>query len=88
MQLEEYRKNIDTIDRQLLDLFQKRMDLVEEIARYKLQHDLEIFQPEREQLLLAEKQKLAKDKYKDYAKDFFSEVLKLSKEYQKKIIEE
>jgi chorismate mutase/prephenate dehydratase len=40
MNLDEMRDKIDTIDEQLLNLFQQRMDTASEIAAFKQQHDL------------------------------------------------
>ena len=50
--LNELRKNIDEIDREIIELFEKRMDVAREIGRYKKQHDLPVFDPEREKKLI------------------------------------
>ena len=49
MGLDDLRQKIDAIDRDLVDLFQRRMDLSAEIARYKQEHNLPIHDPAREE---------------------------------------
>ncbi len=45
--LDESRKKIDEIDMQLMQLFEKRMNVVVDVAKYKKENNLEIFQSER-----------------------------------------
>ena len=52
MNLEEIRTEIDALDKQLLALFERRMDLCRDVALYKKEHSLPVFQPEREEKLL------------------------------------
>jgi len=47
--LAKYRDEIDAIDRQLLDLLNRRTRVVEEIGRVKDSHGLPIYEPKREQ---------------------------------------
>ncbi len=41
--LEDYRKELDALDRELVALFEKRMQLSQSIGNYKRAHDLPIF---------------------------------------------
>ncbi len=52
MTIEEARQAIDSIDRELLRLLNKRADLVNVIGEIKLREGLEIYAPEREEKLL------------------------------------
>ncbi len=45
--LEQYREQIDSIDYQLIELLNKRMNITEEIGKYKLQNNVSIFQLKR-----------------------------------------
>ena len=47
MDMNEYRKQIDEIDTQLTELFQKRMDTAAKIAEYKKANGMPIFDPAR-----------------------------------------
>ena len=52
MALDEIRKRIDTIDKQLLDLLSQRADLVHEVGLIKKRDGLQIYAPDREEALL------------------------------------
>lgn len=52
MNLDNIRKQIDDIDRELLTLLSKRADLVHEVGEIKKRDGLQIYAPEREQALL------------------------------------
>ena len=56
--LTEYRNRIDAIDRKITALFEERMDVVLDVARYKLAHNLEVFQGTREAQVLEKVQAL------------------------------
>jgi len=45
--LDQYRDQIDSIDYQMLELLSKRMDIVKEIGKYKLNNNVTIFQLKR-----------------------------------------
>lgn len=45
---EELRREIDEIDRELMRLFEKRMQVSEEIAQYKFSRDIAVFDSSRE----------------------------------------
>jgi len=52
MKIEEWRRRIDEIDRQLVDLLNQRSRWAMEIGRLKQELDLPLYQPEREQEIL------------------------------------
>ena len=82
MELEEIRKKIDEIDGQLLELFRRRMDLVREVAAYKIEHRMEVL----EQAILERVAGQAEPGYGEYAVDFFSELMRISRQMQQKMI--
>ncbi len=45
--LEQYREQIDSIDFQLLELLAKRMKIIKDIGKYKLKHNVTVFQLKR-----------------------------------------
>ncbi|TKI04610.1 chorismate mutase [Martelella alba] len=45
--MENFRKEIDVIDRKLVELLAKRLDICREIARFKSDNDLPVMQPGR-----------------------------------------
>jgi chorismate mutase len=51
MTLEELRKQIDVLDRQLVDLLSRRAEAALEAGRLKVATDLPIYEPAREKLI-------------------------------------
>ena len=51
-QLEQARREINQIDEQMAALFERRMQAAEQVAAYKKQQGLPIFDKEREQVVL------------------------------------
>ena len=52
MKLDELRNEIDTIDKELVSLFIKRMNCAAEVAEYKKENSLPILDASRERALL------------------------------------
>ena len=48
MELGELRKELDGIDSQLADLYEKRMDICSQVADYKIKTSKSVYDPERE----------------------------------------
>lgn len=45
MELEECRREIDVLDRDLTKILERRMQVVAEVAAYKKEHHMEIYDP-------------------------------------------
>ena len=87
--IEDYRKQIDIIDKQLIELFEKRIDLVLDIVEFKKKNNMEILQRNREEQIIQNAvANLNNKNYEGLASDFISQILRISKEYQKKKISE
>ncbi len=88
MNLEGHRKNIDEIDKQLIILIQKRFQIVKEIAFYKKENNLKIFNQNRELEIISKKQELGKQYNIDeeFIKNFFEMIFTESREIQNKLI--
>ena len=52
MDLGEIRKKIDALDTQILDLFIERMGLTTEVAKYKAENHMVVFQSDREKAII------------------------------------
>ena len=84
MELENIRKRIDKIDKQILEILSKRFALVEKINLIKKKKKVPVFDPSREQKLY---QKIAKNSLdlglsKDFTKKLFNLILEESKRLQ------
>lgn len=53
MELSDYRKELDSIDAQMLELFKQRMNTVRGVAEYKKENKLPVLQQGREREILA-----------------------------------
>ena len=88
MNLDEIRKQIDEIDGQLLELFCRRMDLVKDVAAYKIENGMPVFRPEREKSILENVSNRAGAEYGIYAAELFQCLMEVSREMQTQIMEE
>lgn len=83
MDLNEIRKEINTVNNEILELFIKRMELCEQVADYKKANGLPIFQSGREDEIISSVRENSPEKYKDSAETLFRTLMELSKELQK-----
>ncbi len=88
MDLTSLRDNIDRIDRQLLSLFEERMETVQKVAQYKKEQGLPIFHPDRERQVLDRAAERACEPYRTDARVLFTTLMELSKFHQKILISE
>lgn len=85
--LQQARKEINNVDKQIVKLFEKRMKAVEQIAKYKIANKLPILDSSREKELLKKNLSLfSSKKYAKYYKDVFAGFLKASKSMQRKLV--
>ncbi len=85
--LEDSRKKIDEIDDKLLKLFEERMKIVVDVALYKKENNLQIFQEDRENIVIEKNtNKVQDENLKKYARQFFKDLMNVSKQYQKEKI--
>lgn len=86
--LEKARQIINDVDKQMADLFEKRMDAARIVAEYKKQNGLKIDDFAREEQLIATNTALIKDEdYKSYYINFLRETINLSKLLQHRLLE-
>ena len=84
--LNELRENIDKIDRELVELFCRRMDTASEIAEYKRQSGMAVYDPIREREKLATVASMADDGMDGYVKQMYSLLFEVSRDYQSKLL--
>ncbi len=81
--LEESRKTINDIDKQLMKLFEQRMEVVVEVAKYKQINNLAIFQADREKQVIENNLNLLENESLiPYATTFLNSLMDVSKNYQ------
>lgn len=84
MELKELREQIDQIDRELVPLFIKRMNVSAGVAEYKRENNMRVLDPSRERALLEKISELSGEEFEDYARTLYSTILDLSRSYQYK----
>lgn len=86
--LNDVRKKINEIDKEMARLFEERMKASEEVALYKKENALPIFDSNREKDVINKNlQYLSNDIYKEYYVKFIQNTMDLSKKYQTRLLE-
>ena len=84
--LENCRVLIDNIDNLIIELYEKRMDVVKEVIKYKIENNIPITDSNRELSMLENNlKKIKNEEYKKYYKDVLEGFLKASKRMQEDI---
>lgn len=87
--LGELRKQINSIDRNLVKLFETRMKVVESVADYKHHNNLKIYDSAREEAVLKQNLSYVKDEtIKSELEKIFKELMETSKEHQRNWIKD
>ncbi len=84
--IQESRAEIDALNRELVEKFCRRMDIAADVADYKREHGLPVFDRTREREILADMAELAGEDYRYYAKIFFTVMMDLSKARQSALL--
>ena len=87
MDLFELRNKIDAIDENLVRLFLQRMDVSAEIARYKQENNIPIFDPERERQKLNDMSSKVSEERSAYVTALYSLLFELSRTEQERILQ-
>lgn len=85
--LEEARTIINSVDKEMIELFKKRMSASKMVAEYKKENSLPVFDKTREEAIKEKNVNNLDDKeLETYYLEWFNSLLKVSKDYQKKLI--
>lgn len=83
--LEKQRAEIDAIDREIVALFERRMQVVVDVARIKKENGIAILDASREKEVITKVQSYLKDAtLKEELAEAYETLMKVSKDYQKK----
>ncbi len=86
MDLNDYRKEIDRIDDQLIALFARRMETAEKIAEYKKANGLRVLDARREKEKLREIAERTPPELREYALSLYSLIFELSRSRQGRLL--
>jgi len=85
--MEDLRNRIDIIDQSIQNLFLERMQVVKQIALYKKENNLPIFDEKREKEIIENSvNEIDNLELKDLYEEFYKEIINISKKYQERII--
>lgn len=85
--LEKQRNEIDELDKQLVALFEKRMNLVTEIGELKQKNQYPIFDESRElEVIERAVKRLENVDYEPYITCFFKDLMTVTKTYQSSLM--
>lgn len=82
MDINELREKIDVINNEMQRLFDERMRVSAEIARYKRENGLPVIDRERERAVIHRAVMNSDEAIADYTRAFFTSVMNLSRSYQ------
>jgi chorismate mutase/prephenate dehydratase len=86
MSIEQLREKIDTIDNELLRLFEERMKVAESVGVYKKENDLPVRDRERERQVLYRLCRSTKPELQGYIKSIYSVLFDASSSHQVKTL--
>ena len=80
--LSDYRNEIDGIDEQIVALFCRRMEICEQIGKWKLAHGVPVSDPGRENEKLERVSSLAGERFAPYAREVCEKIMECSRAHQ------
>ena len=86
MELQDYRKQLDELDAELLGLFNRRMDIAGDIALWKRDNGMRVLDLRREKEKLRTLEAQCPEEMREYASSLFSLIMELSRSYQTRIL--
>ena len=87
LDLNKIRQEINSIDDEISALFEKRMLLAKDVAEYKRQNDMAVYDRRRERDIINRISSQVSDDLSSYAKILYSTLFQVSRSYQfKKLI--
>ena len=88
-ELQETRRALDAVDREIVRLFEQRMNLARNVAEYKIAHGMPVLDRSREEQVLESRCELLQDAYWAPAlRELYEQIMALSRAEQRKMVEE
>ena len=87
LDLKEIREEIDVIDKELVDLFEKRMELCRDVAEFKFRTGKAVLDREREHEKITTLTGYAKDDFSKHGiEELFTQIMSMSRKYQYRLL--
>ena len=85
--LQESRKEIDSIDSEIVSLFERRMEVCKDVAEYKLRTGTAVLDRQRElDKIKTLKNKASSDFYAHGVEELFEQIMAMSRKMQYKLL--
>lgn len=88
MDINELREEIDKVDREIVELFSKRMRICEDIGKYKIEKGLQVLDVSREVDKLQAVRDIVDEGLEDEVEELFKTLMTLSRRRQQILIDE
>lgn len=89
MDLGELRQGLDEIDAQIVELYERRMDICAQVAEYKIENGKKVFDRVREQEKLAKVRSLTHNEFNGLGvQELFEQIMSMSRKLQYRLISE
>lgn len=86
--LQSLRRDIDAIDRQMVELFRRRMDVTRRVGAYKQANGIPVLDQERERQVLQNKGELAGEELRPAVIKLFQTIMALSRRQQRDLADQ
>ena len=88
-ELQETRRALDAVDREIVRLFEQRMNLARDVAEYKIAHGMPVLDRSREEQVLESRCELLQDAcWAPALRELYEQIMALSRAEQRKMVEE
>ena len=85
-ELQDLRREIDAIDRELVELFRRRMDVTARVGAYKRSRGVPVLDQERERQVLQNKGELAGEALRPAVITLYQTIMALSRRQQRDLM--
>lgn len=87
MDLLELRDQIDVIDRQIVSLYEQRMEICSQVAQYKIETGKKVFDRQREMEKLAKVKSLTHNEFNSHGvEELFEQIMSMSRKLQYQLL--
>lgn len=89
MDLLELRDKIDIIDAEIVDLYERRMDICKQVAEYKIETGKKVFDKQREREKIAKVKSLTHNAFNSHGvEELFEQIMSMSRKLQYRLLAE
>ncbi len=89
MDLAKLREQIDTIDKQIVELYEQRMDVSKQVAQYKMETGKKVFDKEREEAKIRKVKSMTHNEFNSTGvEELFEQIMSMSRKLQYQMLTE